>query len=131
MAIVGLPAQTRQGVRELAAHGCSALVAAYRFAQERRISLSLQRSLLPGRLGVDEAVEIAWRYLPASGEGGVGGDWVDAIPLSGARVALVVGDVVGHGVTAAAAMGRLRAAVHTLAAMDCRRTSCSPIWTTS
>ncbi|MER5602157.1 SpoIIE family protein phosphatase [Streptomyces sp. NPDC002265] len=103
---------------ELAVHGSSALVAAHRFAQERRISLSLQRSLLPGRLGADEAAEIAWRYFPASQEAGVGGDWVDAIPLSGARIALVVGDVVGHGVNAAAAMGRLRAAVHTLAAMD-------------
>ncbi|MFJ9351329.1 SpoIIE family protein phosphatase [Streptomyces sp. NPDC101237] len=103
---------------EFATHGSAALAAAHRFAQERRISLSLQRSLLPGRLGGDEAAEIAWRYFPASQEAGVGGDWVDVIPLSGARVALVVGDVVGHGVGAAAAMGRLRAAVHTLAAMD-------------
>ncbi|MFQ3563132.1 serine/threonine-protein phosphatase, partial [Streptomyces gramineus] len=103
---------------EFAVHGSAALAAAHRFAQERRISLSLQRSLLPGRLGGDEAAEIAWRYFPASQEAGVGGDWVDVIPLSGARVALVVGDVVGHGVGAAAAMGRLRAAVHTLAAMD-------------
>ncbi|WP_327138334.1 SpoIIE family protein phosphatase (plasmid) [Streptomyces sp. NBC_01340] len=103
---------------EFAANGSSSLAAAYRFTQERRISLALQRSLMPGRLSGDEAVEIAWRYFPASQKVGVGGDWVDAIPLSGARVALVVGDVVGHGVNAAAAMGRLRAAVHTLAAMD-------------
>ncbi|MFD1277554.1 PP2C family protein-serine/threonine phosphatase [Streptomyces kaempferi] len=103
---------------EFALHGSSSLAAAYRFTQERRISLSLQRSLLPGRLGPDETVEVAWRYIPASREAGVGGDWVDVIPLSGARVALVVGDVVGHGVNAAADMGRLRAAVHTLAAMD-------------
>ncbi|MEU9381268.1 SpoIIE family protein phosphatase [Streptomyces sp. NPDC048279] len=103
---------------EFAFHGSSSLAAAYRFTQERRISLSLQRSLLPGRLGPDETVEVAWRYIPASPEAGVGGDWVDVIPLSGARVALVVGDVVGHGVNAAADMGRLRAAVHTLAAMD-------------
>ncbi|WP_329296212.1 SpoIIE family protein phosphatase [Streptomyces sp. NBC_01455] len=104
--------------QEFAGHGSAALAAAYRFTQERRISLALQRSLLPGRLGGDEAVEMAWRYFPASEDTGVGGDWVDAIPLSAARVALVVGDVVGHGVNAAAAMGRLRAAVHTLAAMD-------------
>lgn len=103
---------------EFAAHGSSSLAAAYRFTQERRISLALQRSLMPGRLSGEEAVEIAWRYFPASQKAGVGGDWVDAIPLSGARVALVVGDVVGHGVNAAAAMGRLRAAVHALAAMD-------------
>ncbi|MEU0602796.1 SpoIIE family protein phosphatase [Streptomyces sp. NPDC006393] len=105
-------------IQQFAAHGSSALAAAHRFTQERRISLSLQRSLLPGQLGSGEAVEIAWRYFPASEEAGVGGDWVDAIPLSAARVALVAGDVVGHGVNAAAAMGRLRAAVHTLAAMD-------------
>ncbi|MER5600340.1 SpoIIE family protein phosphatase [Streptomyces sp. NPDC002265] len=107
-----------QVAEEFAVHASSALAAAHRFTQERRISLSLQRSLLPGRLGPDEAVDVAWRYFPASQEAGVGGDWVDVIPLSGARVALVVGDVVGHGVSAAAAMGRLRAAVHTLAAMD-------------
>lgn len=103
---------------EFAAQGSSALAAAHRFTQERRISLSLQRTLLPGRLGGDEAAEIAWRYFPASQEAGVGGDWVDAISLSGGRTALVIGDVVGHGVNAAAAMGRLRAAVHMLAAMD-------------
>ncbi|MEV7325864.1 SpoIIE family protein phosphatase [Streptomyces sp. NPDC093970] len=103
---------------EFATLGSSVLAAAHRFTQERRISLSLQRNLLPGRLTEDEAVEIAWRYFPASEEAGVGGDWADAIPLSAARVALVVGDVVGHGVNATAAMGRLRAAVHTLAAMD-------------
>ena len=49
---------------------------------------------------------------------GVGGDWFDVIPLSGARVALVVGDVVGHGINAAATMGRLRTAVRTLADME-------------
>ncbi|MER6537384.1 SpoIIE family protein phosphatase [Streptomyces sp900105755] len=103
---------------EFAFHGSSSLAAAHRFTQERRISLSLQRSLLPGRLGPDDTVEVAWRYIPASREAGVGGDWVDVIPLSAARVALVVGSVMGHGITAAADMGRLRAAVHTLAAMD-------------
>ncbi|MFF7581124.1 SpoIIE family protein phosphatase [Streptomyces sp. NPDC008061] len=103
---------------EFATHGSSSLAAAYRFTQERRISLALQRSLMPGRLSGEEAVEIEWRYFPASQKAGVGGDWVDVIPLSGARAALVVGDVVGHGVNAAAAMGRLRAAVHALAAMD-------------
>jgi anti-sigma regulatory factor (Ser/Thr protein kinase) len=64
------------------------------------------------------AVEAATRYLPADSQAGVGGDWYDVIPLSGARVALVVGDVVGHGVHAAATMGRLRAAVRTLADID-------------
>ncbi|WP_030039777.1 ATP-binding SpoIIE family protein phosphatase, partial [Streptomyces resistomycificus] len=62
--------------------------------------------------------EAAWRYLPTGALTGVGGDWFDVIPLSGARVALVVGDVVGHGIQAAAAMGRLRTAVRTLADVD-------------
>ena len=64
------------------------------------------------------AVEVASRYLPADMDHGVGGDWFDVIPLSGARVALVVGDVVGHGINAAATMGRLRTAVRTLADME-------------
>ncbi|AQW48288.1 SpoIIE family protein phosphatase, partial [Streptomyces violaceusniger] len=65
------------------------------------------------------AVDFAIHYLPAATQaGGVGGDWFDVIPLSGARVALVVGDVVGHGIAAAAAMGRVRTAVRTLADID-------------
>jgi hypothetical protein len=63
------------------------------------------------------ALEVASYYLPVDVRG-IGGDWLDVIALPRARVALVVGDVVGHGVAAAATMGRLRAAVHTLAAMD-------------
>ncbi|GAA5707868.1 hypothetical protein Save01_08741 [Streptomyces avermitilis] len=63
-------------------------------------------------------MEVACRYLPAAAQLGVGGDWYDVIPLSGARVALVVGDVVGHGIHAAATMGRLRTAVRTLADID-------------
>ncbi len=63
-------------------------------------------------------MEVASRYLPAHARAGIGGDWFDVIPLSGARVALVVGDVVGHGVRASATMGRLRTAVRTLADVD-------------
>ncbi|MCL7021109.1 SpoIIE family protein phosphatase, partial [Vibrio vulnificus] len=58
------------------------------------------------------------RELAAAGQTGVGGDWFDVIPVSGTRVALVVGDVVGHGLHAAATMGRLRATVRTLADID-------------
>ena len=61
---------------------------------------------------------MAPRYFPARAASGLGGDWFDVIPLSGARVALVVGDVVGHGLHASATMGRLRTAVHTLASLD-------------
>jgi anti-sigma regulatory factor (Ser/Thr protein kinase) len=63
-------------------------------------------------------VDVASRYLPAHARAGIGGDWFDVIPLSGARVALVVGDVVGHGLQASATMGRLRTAVRTLADVD-------------
>ena len=91
---------------------------ARRFTQQQSAALTLQRSLLPGTVSDLPAVEVACRYLPASGEPGIGGDWFDVIPLSGARVALVVGDVVGHGIHAAASMGRLRAAVRTLASLD-------------
>ncbi|WP_405879735.1 SpoIIE family protein phosphatase [Streptomyces sp. NBC_01384] len=91
---------------------------ARRFTQQQSAALTLQRSLLPSAASDLPAVEVACRYLPASGEPGIGGDWFDVIPLSGARVALVVGDVVGHGIHAAASMGRLRAAVRTLASLD-------------
>ncbi len=91
---------------------------ARRYAHERNTALTLQRNLLPQRLPVQPAVEIAFRYQPAGAQTGVGGDWFDVIPLSGCRVALVVGDVVGHGIHAAATMGRLRTAVRTLADVD-------------
>lgn len=80
------------------------------------LAVTLQQSLLPRGLPAQDAVEAAHRYLPA--QAGVGGDWFDVIPLSGARVALVVGDVVGHGLHAAATMGRLRTAVNNLAMLD-------------
>ncbi|MET9973325.1 ATP-binding SpoIIE family protein phosphatase, partial [Streptomyces sp. NPDC006356] len=70
----------------------------------------------PQELPGQSAVEAAYRYLPA--QAGVGGDWFDVIPLPGARVALVVGDVVGHGLHAAATMGRLRTAVHNFSTLD-------------
>nr|WTB35103.1 SpoIIE family protein phosphatase [Streptomyces sp. NBC_00830] len=89
---------------------------ARRFTREHAMAVALQRSLLPRGLPEQSAVEVAYRYLPA--QAGVGGDWFDVIPLSGARVALVVGDVVGHGFHAAATMGRLRTAVHTFSTLD-------------
>lgn len=91
---------------------------ARRYTQERSTALTLQRSLLPQLVPEDSAVESASRYLPSGSRAGVGGDWFDVIPLSGARVALVVGDVIGHGLHAAATMGRLRTAVRTLADID-------------
>ncbi|WP_432102654.1 SpoIIE family protein phosphatase [Streptomyces sp. bgisy091] len=91
---------------------------ARRYTRERETALALQRSLLPRRAARQRAVEVTARYLPNTGGNGIGGDWFDVIPLSGARVALVVGDVVGHGVHASATMGRLRTAVRTLADVD-------------
>jgi serine phosphatase RsbU (regulator of sigma subunit)/CHASE3 domain sensor protein len=103
---------------ELAAKAAVAIDNARRFNRERAIALTLQRSLLPHRLPIQPAVETAYRYLPTSTEAGVGGDWLDVIPLSGTRVALVIGDVAGHGVHASASMGQLRSAVRTLADVD-------------
>ncbi|MEU6776689.1 SpoIIE family protein phosphatase [Streptomyces sp. NPDC046759] len=88
------------------------------YARTRTTTMALQQSLLPHTLPDQAAMEIATRYLPAATRAGVGGDWFDVIPLSGARVALVVGDVVGHGIRASATMGRLRTAVRTLADVD-------------
>ncbi|MFJ7042018.1 SpoIIE family protein phosphatase [Streptomyces sp. NPDC101112] len=91
---------------------------ARRYTRERDAALVLQRSLLPRRLPDQDAAEVAVRYRPADELTGVGGDWYDVIPLSGARLALVVGEVAGHGIDGAAAMGRLRTAVRTLADLD-------------
>ena len=75
----------------------------------REVVAELQRALLPTALPVLPQVRIAARYLVAGHEQTAGGDWFDAIPLGGGRVALVVGNVVGHGLAASAAMGQLRA----------------------
>lgn len=103
---------------EIAARAAISVDNARRFTREHNASLTLQRSLLPRDAPRLPAAELASRYLPADAEVGVGGDWFDAIALSGMRVALVVGDVAGHGMQAAATMGRLRAAVRTLANLD-------------
>jgi serine phosphatase RsbU (regulator of sigma subunit) len=88
------------------------------YALERQDTLMLQRSLLPQHVPRLPGIEIAHRYLPGSTGAEAGGDWFDVVPLAGGRVAFVVGDVMGHGLRAAATMGRLRTAVHTLAGLD-------------
>ncbi|MEW2303001.1 SpoIIE family protein phosphatase [Streptomyces sp. NPDC006655] len=103
---------------EIVARAAVSVDNARRYTRERRTALALQRSLLPGPPPSLAATEVAYRYLPTGSGADVGGDWFDVIPLSGARVALVVGDVVGHGVGASATMGRLRTAVRTLADVD-------------
>ncbi|MFB7267455.1 SpoIIE family protein phosphatase, partial [Streptomyces nojiriensis] len=106
----------RSLAQELAARASLCIDNARRYTREHTLALSLQRSLLPRDLPEQSAVEVAHRYLPA--ESGVGGDWFDVIPLSGARVALLVGDVVGHGLHAAATMGRLRTAARNFAELE-------------
>ncbi|UQA90892.1 SpoIIE family protein phosphatase [Streptomyces halobius] len=101
---------------EMAARAAVCIDNARRFTREHAMALTLQHSLLPHGLPEQNALDIAHRYLPA--QTGVGGDWFDVIPLPGARVGLVVGDVVGHGLHAAATMGRLRTAVQNFSTLD-------------
>jgi len=91
---------------------------ARRYSRERATALTLQRSLLPTGLSAPSSVEVRHRYLPGSKMIEVGGDWYESIALPGGRVALVVGDVAGHGVRAAVTMGRLRTAIKTLARLE-------------
>lgn len=101
---------------ELVARASVSIDNARRYTREHALAMALQRSLLPRELPEQSALEVAHRYLPAVS--GVSGDWFDVIPLPGSRVALVVGDVVGHGLHAAATMGRLRTAVHNFSTLD-------------
>ncbi|MDT0530328.1 SpoIIE family protein phosphatase [Micromonospora sp. DSM 115977] len=86
----------------------AAATAERRYRQAVGLVLELQRSLLPDMLPVLPHVQVAAHYLVASSDLVAGGDWFDAVPLPDGRLALTVGDVVGHGATAAAAMGQLR-----------------------
>jgi len=102
---------------ELADRAGASLDNARLYARERAAALMLQRSLLPQTVPQRPGIEIGYRYIPGSSGTEVGGDWFDVIPLSDGRTALVVGDVMGHGLRAAATMGRLRTAVRTLAGL--------------
>ncbi|MEU5397831.1 SpoIIE family protein phosphatase [Streptomyces sp. NPDC005963] len=95
-----------------------ALERARLYDAEHMRARELQRSLLPRELPDLPACTTAARYLPAGHGMEVGGDWYDVIPLSAGRVALVIGDVMGHGLSEAATMGRLRTAVRTLADLE-------------
>lgn len=105
-------------LEEIAARAAVAVDNARRYTKERRTAVGLQRSLLPPATTETPALEAAGLYLPADADSGVGGDWFDVIPLSSARVALVVGDVTGHGLHATAMMGRLRSAVRAMADLE-------------
>ena len=91
---------------------------ATRYNREHATALTLQRAMLPTGLSSPSSVEVRHRYLPGSELVEVGGDWYESISLPGARVALVIGDVAGHGVRAAVTMGRLRTAIQTLAMLE-------------
>nr|WP_250847573.1 SpoIIE family protein phosphatase [Streptomyces hygroscopicus] len=108
--------EDRSFAEELAGQAAVAIDNARRYAREHATTLALQESMLPRGSPEQQAVHAAHRYLPAPS--GVRGDWFDVIPLSGARVALVVGDVVGRGLHAAATMGRLRTAVRNFSVVD-------------
>ncbi|MGX1884831.1 SpoIIE family protein phosphatase [Streptomyces sp. NPDC055287] len=86
--------------------------------EQRHTALTLQRSLLPHPPPRRPGLEVATRYRPAQATMEIGGDWFDVIPLSDDKTALVVGDVMGSGVAAAATMGQLRTATRTLADLD-------------
>jgi serine phosphatase RsbU (regulator of sigma subunit)/anti-sigma regulatory factor (Ser/Thr protein kinase) len=111
------PYDTEIGM-EFASRAANFIGTARRYSRERATALTLQRSMLPTDLSAPSSVEVRHRYLPASKLIEVGGDWYESIALPGARVALVVGDVAGHGVRAAVTMGRLRTAIHTLARLE-------------
>jgi len=102
---------------ELAARAAIALDNVRLYDGARSTAVELQRSLLPASQPGITGVEMAHRYLPGR-ETEVGGDWFDVLPLSCGRVAFVIGDVMGRGLRAAAAMGQLRTAVRTLAVLD-------------
>ncbi|GHG09072.1 hypothetical protein GCM10018791_22720 [Streptomyces zaomyceticus] len=87
------------------------------YTNQREAALTLQRSLMNRALPAATGLELTGRYLPASAHD-VGGDWFDVIALPGGRTGLVIGDVMGHGIHAAAVMGQLRTAVRTLARHD-------------
>ncbi|MCP9982569.1 ATP-binding SpoIIE family protein phosphatase [Actinomadura madurae] len=90
------------------------------YRREVQVAEELQRSMLPDDPPDVAGARVRYRYRPAGQAAQVGGDWFDAIPLPGCRLGIVVGDVMGHGLTAAAIMGQMRTAVRTLAAEDMR-----------
>jgi serine phosphatase RsbU (regulator of sigma subunit)/anti-sigma regulatory factor (Ser/Thr protein kinase) len=118
-----LSADDRSFVEVLAAQAAQALDRARLFESEQTIAETLQRSVLPVALPRVEGVQLAARYLPGSAELDVGGDWFDALTLPGGRVGLVVGDVVGKGVQAAASMAQLRNAIRAFSVEPLRPSS--------
>jgi PAS domain S-box-containing protein len=104
---------------DLAARAAVHIDNARLYTREHDAAVTLQRSLLPRDVPPVPGLDLAYRYQPASRAAEVGGDWFDVIPLDRGQVALVVGDVIGHGIHAAAIMGQLRTTTATLARLGC------------
>jgi len=107
-----------QLAKGVAAHAASAMDNARLYRRERATAMALQHSLLPTTPAQVGDLDVASSYLPGEQGSRVGGDWFDVIALSADRVALVIGDVMGRGIEAAAVMGQLRAAIQAYAVMD-------------
>ncbi len=106
-------------VSDLASRAAVHIDNARLYTREHDTAVTLQRSLLPRDIPPVAGLQIAHRYQPASRAAEVGGDWFDVIPLDAGQVALVVGDVTGHGIHAAAIMGQLRTTTAALARLGC------------
>ncbi|MEU9305777.1 SpoIIE family protein phosphatase [Streptomyces sp. NPDC048269] len=103
---------------ELAARAALNIDNARLYHREHETAVILQRSMLPQHISPPRGIAVSHRYLPASDVNEVGGDWYDVLPLTGGKAALLIGDVMGHGIAAAAVMGRLSASVRSLARLD-------------
>jgi serine phosphatase RsbU (regulator of sigma subunit) len=106
-------------VSDLASRAAVHIDNARLFTREHLAAVTLQRSLLPRDIPPVPGLDIAYRYQPASRAAQVGGYWFDVIPLEAGQVALMVGDVTGHGIHAAAIMGQLRTTTAALARLGC------------
>jgi PAS domain S-box-containing protein len=104
---------------DLAARAAIPIDNARLYAREHYAAVTLQRSLLPRDIPAVEGLEIAYRYQPAIQAAEIGGDWFDVIPVEQGKVTLIVGDVTGHGIRAAAIMGQLRTTGAALARLGC------------
>ncbi|MFF7299893.1 SpoIIE family protein phosphatase [Streptomyces sp. NPDC008265] len=111
----GFSPEERTVLTALAGLIAQALARARRYDSEAALAHGLQSALLPHRLPVRASVDTVGRYLPGSAGMDVGGDWYDVVETGSGRLALVIGDVQGHGVAAAATMGQLRSAVRAFA----------------
>ncbi|MGR4880227.1 SpoIIE family protein phosphatase [Streptomyces sp. LARHCF249] len=103
---------------ELTARAALSIDNARLYHREHETAVILQRSMLPQHISPPSGIAVAHRYLPASDVNEVGGDWYDVLSLAGGKAGLLIGDVMGHGIAAAAVMGRLSASVRALARLD-------------